>query len=319
MIYIVGVGIAEGQITERAARLIEEAEVVYGSKKAIELAKKHIKGKSIVIKKFDGETYREIENVGKEKNVVVLSTGDPMVSGLGTKIKGVVEPGISSVQLALARLGVDLCEVAIVSAHAREAMEEIKALLRCRGKVIILADSKFDIVRLSRIARKIVVMENLGMKNERIDEKLEIRSDNVIVYAEGGGRLKGLIIVGHGSKLPYYREVMDYHKERIRQMGIFDEVEIAFAAHRRKPTVDEVVKKMESSVIYLVPLFMAYGVHTTEELPEKLGLEFKEGVIEGEFEGKKVILCEPVGKDDFITYAILNRVFSAKSGSDGCK
>jgi len=127
--------------------------------------------------------------------------------------------------------------------------------------------------------------------------------------------LKGLVIVGHGSKLPYYREVMEYHKERIELMEIFDEVEIAFAAHERKPAVDEVIRNMKSSVIYLVPFFMAYGVHTTEELPEILGFEFKEGVIEGEFDGKKIILCEPVGKDDFITYAILNRVLAAKSSN----
>ncbi len=125
--------------------------------------------------------------------------------------------------------------------------------------------------------------------------------------------MKGLVVVGHGSKLPYYREVMEYHVKRIRQMEIFDEVEVAFAAHGRKPTVDEVIRTMKSSEIYLVPLFMAYGIHTTEELPEMLGFEFKEGVIKGEINEKRIILCEPVGKDDLITFAILNRVFAAKS------
>ncbi len=130
--------------------------------------------------------------------------------------------------------------------------------------------------------------------------------------ANKGGK-KGLVIVGHGSKLHYYREVMEFHRERILKAGFFDEVELAFAAHGRKPTVDEVVKKMESSEIYLVPLFMAYGVHTAEELPELLGFEFKEGAVELEMDGKKVILCEPVGKDELVTHAILNRVISAKS------
>ncbi len=122
---------------------------------------------------------------------------------------------------------------------------------------------------------------------------------------------KGLVIVGHGSKLHYYREVMEFHRERIKKAGFFDEVELAFAAHGRKPTVDEVVKKMESEEIYLVPLFMAYGVHTAEELPELLGFEFREGAVELEMEGKRVILCEPVGKDELITHAILNRVMAA--------
>ncbi len=127
----------------------------------------------------------------------------------------------------------------------------------------------------------------------------------------GSGSKRGLVIVGHGSKLHYYREVMEFHRERIKKAGFFDEVELAFAAHDRKPTVDEVVKRMKSKEIYLVPLFMAYGVHTVEELPELLGFEFKEGVVEIEMDKKRVILCEPVGKDELITHAILNRVMAA--------
>jgi sirohydrochlorin ferrochelatase len=121
--------------------------------------------------------------------------------------------------------------------------------------------------------------------------------------------VRGLVIVGHGSKLPYYKEVMELHKERIEKTGLFDEVKLAFAAHNRKPTVDEVIREMKSDVIYVVPLFIAYGVHTTEELPEALGFESKTGVIEGEFAGKRVILCEPIGKDVFVTFAILDAVF----------
>ncbi len=121
--------------------------------------------------------------------------------------------------------------------------------------------------------------------------------------------MRGLVIVGHGSRLPYYREVMELHKERIERTGLFDEVRLAFAAHNRRPTVDEVIREMKSEVIYVVPLFIAYGVHTTEELPEALGFKGGTGVIEGEFDGKKVILCEPIGKDIFVTYAILNAVF----------
>jgi len=44
MIHIVGVGVTEGQITEKAARLIEDADIVYGSKRALDLARKYHKG-----------------------------------------------------------------------------------------------------------------------------------------------------------------------------------------------------------------------------------------------------------------------------------
>lgn len=123
--------------------------------------------------------------------------------------------------------------------------------------------------------------------------------------------MRGLVLVGHGSKLPYYREIMEHHKERIEKLGMFDEVEIAFVARKRKPSVEDAIRKMKSDVIYLVPLFISYGVHTTEDIPSALGLESKLGVMEGEFDGKKIILCEPIGKDPFITYAIINRVLDA--------
>ena len=121
--------------------------------------------------------------------------------------------------------------------------------------------------------------------------------------------MRGLVIVGHGSKLPHYRKVMEIHKERIEKTGLFDEVRLAFSAHGRRPTVDEVIREMESEEIYVVPLFIAYGHHTTEDLPKALGFDFREGRIEGKFEGKRVILCEPIGEDVFVTYAILNAVF----------
>jgi len=128
--------------------------------------------------------------------------------------------------------------------------------------------------------------------------------------------MRGLVLIGHGSKLPYYKEVMEYHRERIEKLGMLDEVEIAFVARQRKPSVDEAVRKMKSDVVYLVPLFISYGVHTTEDIPKALGLESKLGVMEGEFEGKKIILCEPVGMDPFITYAVINRVLEASGQRD---
>ena len=120
--------------------------------------------------------------------------------------------------------------------------------------------------------------------------------------------MKGLVIVGHGSQLPYYKKVMELHKKRIEKMKIFDEVKLAFAAHNRRPTVDEVIKDMKSKVIYVVPLFIAYGL-TVRELSRTLGLKEGAGVVEREPDGKKLILCEPIGKDFLVTYAILNAVF----------
>jgi len=120
---------------------------------------------------------------------------------------------------------------------------------------------------------------------------------------------KGLVIVGHGSQLDHYRQVIEKHRRRIEESGAFDEVRIAFAARKRKPSPDEAIRKMKCDVIYLVPLFISYGLHVTEDLPEMLGFPKGRGVKEGIFDGKKVVICEPIGEDILVTYAILNSVF----------
>ncbi|ADC66404.1 precorrin-6y C5,15-methyltransferase (decarboxylating), CbiE subunit [Ferroglobus placidus DSM 10642] len=179
MLYVVGVGAAKGYLTDRAKEIISKAEVVYGSERAIEYAKEFIRGEIRVLKKFGKDVYEEIEREAKDKKVVVLSTGDPMVSGLGKKINGIVEPGISSVQLALAKLRVDLCEVVVVDSHGKDSYDEIEKALEFRGKVLVLADKNFD---LSKVKGRVIVLENLGLEDERVGE--DIKSDLAIVYVE---------------------------------------------------------------------------------------------------------------------------------------
>ncbi|RLI78224.1 precorrin-6y C5,15-methyltransferase (decarboxylating) subunit CbiE [Archaeoglobales archaeon] len=181
MLYVVGVGVCKGHLTRKAIELIKNADVVYGSKRALKLAEDYIVCEKRVMKYSDDE-YRRIEKESKDKNVVILSTGDPMVSGLGTKFNGSIEPGISSVQVALVKLGVDLCDVVVVDAHAKKP-ENLNELLRFRH-LLILADRKFDISIFGD--RGVYLMENLCMENEKVvcDKAvgLEVRSDYTIVF-----------------------------------------------------------------------------------------------------------------------------------------
>lgn len=181
MLRIVGVGICEGHITERAAKIISEAEIIFGSRRAIDLVSKYIRGKVFEIRKFGKEVYSEIEKIGAEKEVVVLSTGDPMVAGLGSKIDGIVEPGISSVQLALAKVREDLCRTVIIDSHARKADEEFDLI--AKRNLLILADKSFDPSVFGK--KRAALIEDL-CRNERFvvgkAEELEIRSDYAIVF-----------------------------------------------------------------------------------------------------------------------------------------
>jgi cobalt-precorrin-7 (C5)-methyltransferase len=169
---IVGVGAAPGLLTEEAIKAIRAAKMIYGSKRAIEIASHYIK---------DGtETheidFKEMKRIPEE--AVVLSTGDPMLSGLGV-LEGEVIPGISSLQLACARLKIDLTSLSIITAHGRD-IEKSKELIideiKSKGgkKIFILPDPKFGAPEIGEFLYDaghdlpMAILENLGYENERI-------------------------------------------------------------------------------------------------------------------------------------------------------
>ena len=168
---IVGVGCGPSLLTERAIEVIRCAKLIYGSDRAIEIARPHI-ALGCVVKTIDD--YKRLNTLPHE--AVILSTGDPMLAGLGY-LPGEVIPGISSLQLATARLHVPLARVAIVVAHGNGhdyAMDETAAELRRNRIVFLLTDPKFDVrelyARLGSLTLpvSIAVCENLGYPDERI-------------------------------------------------------------------------------------------------------------------------------------------------------
>ncbi len=194
LLAVIGVGIAKGHLTERGKKLLESAEVVYGSKKAIELVREYIRGEAVILKKFSEDVYREIEEAGKKKNVAVLSTGDPMVSGLGLKLKAdVIESGISSVLVALSRIGVDLCDVVVVDCHARkyeECIKELKKVLNIRP-AIVLVSRGFETEKLAEeLDADVLILENLCSENERIRKGGVVETSDTVLYVKRGRPVK---------------------------------------------------------------------------------------------------------------------------------
>jgi cobalt-precorrin-7 (C5)-methyltransferase len=158
-------------MTEEAIRQLAKARTVCGSKRSLELAKSHLRKGAKVIQVDD---YAALDEV--PENAVLLSTGDPMLAGLGRRAERVI-PGISSMQVAYARLGAPLENTVIMSAHGkyhpmalRNAAEEV---LRGRN-VFLLADPTFSVSELaSKLASansecRIAVCERLGYPDERV-------------------------------------------------------------------------------------------------------------------------------------------------------
>jgi cobalt-precorrin-7 (C5)-methyltransferase len=105
---------------------------------------------------------------------VVLSTGDPMLSGLGY-LPGRVVPGISSLQVACARLKISLLKVVPVTVHGRSLDPEPIASELRKGKcVFLLTDENTDLTGLCShleslgLKGDVAVLTDLGYPEERI-------------------------------------------------------------------------------------------------------------------------------------------------------
>jgi len=168
---IIGVGCAPGLLTEEAIHALAGATTLYGSERSIAIARPYL-SPNCLVKTIDD--YKRLRELPEE--AVVISTGDPMLAGLGY-LPGEVIPGISSLQIAVARLHIPLARVAVVVAHGtghESAISETIDEISRKKIVFLLTDPKFDVSRLySRLAYaegpiRIAVCEDLGYGGERI-------------------------------------------------------------------------------------------------------------------------------------------------------
>jgi cobalt-precorrin-7 (C5)-methyltransferase len=171
MTKIVGVGAGPYMLTEEAIKAIRDANVVYGSARALELAKAHIRGEARVLTNFS-----KFED---NEDVCILSTGDPMLSGLGKKAPNNAQiiSGISSLQLACARWKIDIADTVVVTTHGRnpsESKDELKRLITLGRMLFVLPDPCFDLGKICTFLNAcgytgdVVLFEDLGYEKERI-------------------------------------------------------------------------------------------------------------------------------------------------------
>ncbi|HII07347.1 MAG TPA: cobalt-precorrin-7 (C(5))-methyltransferase [Methanotrichaceae archaeon] len=166
---IIGVGAGPGMLTYEAARAIKEARLIRGSKRAIDLVREKI-DPGCDVRAI--ENYRTLRELPPE--AVVLSTGDPMLSGLGY-LDGEVVPGISSMQVACARLKVSQLKVVPISVHGRNMDPEPILEEVARGKsVFLLVDDStnltglFQLLEGKGLRRDVAILIDLGYPEEEI-------------------------------------------------------------------------------------------------------------------------------------------------------
>jgi cobalt-precorrin-7 (C5)-methyltransferase len=192
MITIVGVGPGDPDLlTLKARDAIESADVVAGFETVLGPVRRWIKGEALSMRYRDQEQALDYvaEQAGKGKRCVVCAWGDLNFSAkeLLERVKRRADsvelvPGISSVQVACARLGLAMEESIFVTLHAREGYQEglaeaVEALRTGRRNVIMLP-RPFDLMPAAIAAllleqcpepdRDACVLQRLSLPDESI-------------------------------------------------------------------------------------------------------------------------------------------------------
>lgn len=86
--------------------------------------------------------------------------------------------------------------------------------------------------------------------------------------------LTGLLLVGHGSKKPYNKELIEKTANMMSEKSEDYLIRSAFMSIN-EPSIEEVLEQFKHDQIdslIVVPLFLADGVHISEDIPRILGL-----------------------------------------------
>ena len=180
-VYIVGIG-AEGAASLSAGtlELVRQAEVLVGGERLLAMFP-DVHAQKVAIREDLAAAAKSIREQTGNKKVVVLASGDPGFFGIGRYLvrqlgKDAVEivPGISSMQLAFARIKESWEDAVFLSVHARP-LEDVLESVRSSGKICLFTDGRNtpDAVGRFLLDRGITdfrafVCEELGSEKEKI-------------------------------------------------------------------------------------------------------------------------------------------------------
>ena len=130
------------------------------------------------------------------------------------------------------------------------------------------------------------------------------------------GESFGLAVVGHGTERnENSAKAIEYHADRIRELDRFDEVQALYMDE--DPEVDDVTDYFDSEDVVVVPLFIADGFHTQEDIPEDMGLtdDYRTGYdVPAEVDGHRIWYAGAVGTEGLMADVVLER--AADAGAD---
>ncbi|MEM0120298.1 MAG: precorrin-6y C5,15-methyltransferase (decarboxylating) subunit CbiE [Thermoprotei archaeon] len=191
-IWVVGVGPgAPDLITQRVASLIRSADYVAGFHSTLGVIRHLVRGEAVELdyRNQDAVIQRIADLSKRGYSCVVCTFGDPNVSDsqlvdrlFSAGVETEIVPGISSVQVGCARLGLPFDASILVTFHKRGAIEEdkeelLELVLWGKRNIIVLPrpwdfmPSEIAMFLLSKHvepSREIVVLQNMTLANESL-------------------------------------------------------------------------------------------------------------------------------------------------------
>jgi sirohydrochlorin cobalto/nickelchelatase len=121
----------------------------------------------------------------------------------------------------------------------------------------------------------------------------------------------GVLVVGHGSSKPYNKQLIQDIAGMLSEKMPQAVTRIGFM-NINKPSIKDGLDSFKGTgvkKIIVFPLFLAKGVHTTEDVPGLIGLG--EGMNRISYEGYDIVYADPLGADDLIAELSARRVKEA--------
>jgi sirohydrochlorin ferrochelatase len=122
----------------------------------------------------------------------------------------------------------------------------------------------------------------------------------------------GVLIVGHGSKLQFNKDLVVEMARILDKKAEFGPVTAGFMQINTPDIMDGIKVLVGKGVdtIYVQPCFLASGIHLTEDIPGVLGLAKDEKGGKMTVEGKEITLryCGPIGADPRIADILTDRI-----------
>lgn len=180
-VYVIGIGPGtEDYLVPIARKEVEKSDCLIGGERALKLFR-HLHKEEITLEGHFEEIIPFIEKHRKEKRIAVLVSGDPgiysflgRISRVLRKEEYVVIPGISTIQIAFAKIGEGWVDAKIISLHGRK-MDDLAARVKGSPKVFLFMDPNFPPGKIATHLlekgvenRRAIVMENLTYPDEKI-------------------------------------------------------------------------------------------------------------------------------------------------------